>query len=83
MWHKRCSRWDRSWGVQEKPGDMCIYWVWPPPRIPVANEGLWESPSKHVIILVVPVTGGGPHPMYICLFTWHILGDRLIPEQPL
>ncbi len=21
--------------------------------------------------------------MYICLFTWHILGDRLIPEQPL
>ena len=43
-------------------------WVWPPPRIPVANEGLREYPTKHVIILVVPVAGRGPHPIYLYTF---------------
>ena len=36
--------------------------VWPPPRMPVANEGLWGFPTKNAIILVVTVTGRGPYP---------------------
>ena len=39
-----------------------IRWVWPPLRIPVANEGFWKSPTKDVMILVITVTGR-PHPM--------------------
>ena len=34
----------------------------------VANEGLWEIPIKHVIILVVTVAERGPHPMYHLIF---------------
>ncbi len=33
-------------------------WVWPPPRIPVANEGLYETP----MILVTGILGGGKEP---------------------
>ena len=42
---------------------MC--WVVPPPRMPVANEGLLGSPTKNIIILVVTVTGQGDNPMYV------------------
>ena len=34
----------------------------------VANEGLWESPTKHEIILVVTITGKGDKPAYIVSF---------------
>ena len=35
----------------------CIRWVWPPPRMPVVNEGVaWDPPIKNVIILVGTVT---------------------------
>ena len=34
----------------------------------VANEGLWESPTKHEIILVVTITGKGDKPTYIVSF---------------
>ena len=37
----------------------------PLPRIPVANQGFSGSPTEHVIILVVTVTGRGPHPIYM------------------
>ena len=39
------------------------HWVVPPPRMPVANEGLVrDPPTKNVIILVVTVTGRGNNP---------------------
>ena len=40
-----------------------IGWVWLPPRIPVANEGLAWNPlyTKYVIILVVTGILGGGH----------------------
>ena len=62
--------WKIGWlGVFEKevhPGVIwSILWVWPPP----SNSGKWRcssgSPTKNVIILVVTVTGRGPHPIYI------------------
>ena len=43
----------------------CIQWVWCGPlQVPVANEGFSESPTTHVTILVVTVTGRGPNPIY-------------------
>jgi len=33
--------------------------VLPPPRMPVANEGAWETPSKNGIPLVITVTARG------------------------
>ena len=48
---------------------ICIYWVWPPPGIPVANEGLQGFPTKHVIVLVVNgILGRGPHPRLVGSF---------------
>ena len=41
-----------------------MHWIWPPP----SNSGKWRFrvgfPTKNVIILVVTVTGRGPHPRY-------------------
>ncbi len=42
-----------------------IYLGCGPLPVTVGNEGLYGFPTKHVIILVVTVTGRGPHPMYI------------------
>ena len=43
-----------------------MFWVVPPPRMPVANEGLVRDPLlKNVIILVVAVTGRGDNPNYV------------------
>ena len=39
---------------------MGIGWVWPLPRMPVANKGLKGFSTKNVIILVVTVTGAIP-----------------------
>ena len=44
-------------------GEM-IYVGCGPLPVTVGNEGLWESPIKNVMILVVTVTGRGPHPSY-------------------
>ncbi len=45
-----------------------IYIGLSPLPVTVANEGLQGSPTKHVIILVVSVTGRGDNPKYIFLF---------------
>ena len=37
-------------------------WVWPPPRMPVANMGLKGFPTRNVTILVVTVTVRRPYP---------------------
>ena len=44
--------------------NLCICWVVPPPRMPVAKEGLLiGSPDRDRIILVVTFTGQGDNPM--------------------
>ena len=57
--------WVSSLDMQLPPevnGDLGIFWVVPPPRMPVANESLQGSPTKNVIILVVTATGRGDNP---------------------
>ena len=40
-----------------------------PLTVTVANEGLYGFPIKNAIILVVTVTGRGPHPIYVYIYT--------------
>ncbi len=67
---------------------LCIPWMWPPPRIPVANEGLQGFPIKngscHPGGHWHPVRG--PHPMYtLSLYvSWYFSSSArvLLPGGP-
>ena len=47
--------------------DILSYVGYGPLTVTVGNEGLWGSPTKNVIILVVTVTVRGPHPIHMLL----------------
>ena len=47
-----------------------ISWVVPPPRMPVANEGLgWDPDPKNITILVLTLTGKRDNPRNIGIFS--------------
>ena len=37
-------------------------WIYPPPRMPVASEGLCQN---HVILVVTGILGGGVDPIHV------------------
>ncbi len=54
-----------------------------PLPVTVANEGLYGSPTKNVIILVVTVTGRGDNPKYfyeVHGFLWNDFNNQLTSE---
>ena len=54
-------------GCHDSQIGIAIFWpsfgLSPFPVI-VANEGLWESPTEHEIIMVVTITGRGNNPSH-------------------
>ena len=49
------------------PWEFCIFWVWPPARMPVTTRTITFLVGNPYKPLFTTVTGRGPHPRYIYL----------------